>query len=179
MSLLSKELVVFAPACLLCPAFQANRQKSCSNWEQGIISFLIENKYSIIQMPCPESTFNNNNCGLGRRPHGIQFYENLDGFKNHCKELSENVLSQILNFYNNNFIVVVLGIEHSPTCAVNYMYTRQGTVKRSGIFIGVLSQLISKKKLEISIIGINKRFPSKAIGSMEKLSTLKGKIANG
>ena len=78
--------------------------------------------------------------------------------------LGDQVLLQIDAFYNNGYMVdAIIGIEHSPTCAANYMYTCHGTQKRQGIFIQYISSMIDERGYQIPIIGINRRFPQKAI----------------
>ena len=66
--------IVFVPACLLCPAYQAHSKKNTVAWACQWRSFLSENNLGVVQMPCPEASFDSVECGLGRKPHGITFY---------------------------------------------------------------------------------------------------------
>lgn len=128
--------VVFVPGCLFAPELQACKKEKNWDWAYLWMEFLCKSGCNIIQMPCPESSFECSLCGLGRKPHGVGFYEKLPGFCEHCVVLSEKVVWEILEFKKNGYdILAILGIEHSPTCAANYMYTHQGMVKRSGIFM--------------------------------------------
>lgn len=167
----SSELIVFVPACLLCPQFQAKKEGGEELlWQHDILSYLVENAYSIVQMPCPESTFEHTCCGLGRTSHGIQFYEGLPGFVDYCQKLSRVVFEEIYTFHiNGHKVLAILGVEHSPTCAATYMYTRQGTVRRQGIFAEALLSLLDEWKVPIPIVGINRRFPQKLIKKLEDL----------
>lgn len=164
---LYNEKVIFVPSCLLCPVCMAKKLNQTTVWRKEIIFYLNDNGYSMFQMPCPEASFDNCNCGLSRSPHGIKFYEELVGFKDHCYKLGDHVMSQIDAFYMSGYSVfAVMGIEHSPTCAASYIYTRKGTQKRRGIFMEYLSQMIYNRGYQIPLIGINRRFPHKAIKSL-------------
>jgi len=159
--------IVFVPSCLLCPLLMAKKTDQSDHWRQGIIFYLNDKGYSIMQMPCPEASFPNYDNGISRKPHGIKYYEELVGFRDHCNKLGDQVLTRIDAFYNNGYIVdAIIGIEHSPTCAANYMYTHQGTQNRKGIFIQYIAQKIKERGYLIPIIGINRRFPNKAIQSL-------------
>lgn len=162
--------IVFVPACLLCPLLMAKKGSHNELWRDEILSFLNKEGCSIIQMPCPEASFPNFSCGISRRPHGIKFYEELTGFKEHCYKLGNQVLIQIDAFYDNRYKVsAIIGIEDSPTCAVNYMYTNQGRQKRKGVFIQYLSSEFQKRGYDIPIIGINRRYPQKAIQVLKEI----------
>ena len=155
------------PSCLLCPLLMAKKASQDQPWRHLIISYLNEQGYSIMQMPCPEASFPSYDCGIKRSSHGIKYYENLAGFRNHCHELGSQVLSQIDAFYSNGYKVhAILGIEHSPTCAASYMYTHNGTQNRQGIFIQYLAYRINERGYSIPIIGINRTYPQKAIRTL-------------
>lgn len=155
------------PSCLLCPLLMAKKTDQDLPWRHFIISYLNDQGYFIMQMPCPEASFPSYNYGIKRGPHGIKYYEELAGFRNHCHELGDQVLSQIDAFYSNDYKVhAILGIEHSPTCAASYMYSNHGTLKRQGIYIQYLSHKINERGYVIPIIGINRRYPEKAIRSL-------------
>lgn len=166
----SHNRVVFAPACLLCPSLQAGGLAKENSWRKGFIDLFSQLDLNIIQLPCPESSFGGYITGLSREKHGIKYYENLDGFVQHCNELSNNVIKMIAAMVSNHYeIVAILGIEHSPTCAANYMYTNQGTIKRKGIFLSMVHQGLQDRKICIPLIGINRRFPNKSIQGLKRL----------
>ena len=165
----NKDMIVFVPSCLLCPLYMAKKGNQSELWRKTIINHLINEEYSIVQMPCPEVSFPNYRCGLVRIPHGIKHYEELEGFKEHCFKLANQVIFQIEAFYINGYKVsAILGIEHSPTCAASYMYTNKGTQKRQGIFIQYIAQRLKEREYLIPIIGINRRYPNKVIQSLMK-----------
>ena len=64
--------------------------------------------------------------------------------------------------------IAIIGVEHSPSCAANYMYTHTGMKKRKGLFLSHLCAEMEKNGLVYSVIGINRRFPKKAIKDLTK-----------
>ena len=115
-------------------------------------------------MPCAETEFKNS---LIREPKGITKY-NTKEFNEHCKILANKVTKQIKDLIESNYeIVAILGIEQSPSCCVNYIYTNKGTEKRMGLFIQELYE--NTKELNIPIIGINRKYINKSLTELEKL----------
>lgn len=177
---LSHDKIVFVPACLLCPVLMANRKNKEALWRRDLLDYLNENDYSMLQLPCPEASFYHPNCGINRKPHGIQYYENLFGFEDHCAKLAYEVKTEIEAFLNKGYSVsAILGIEHSPTCAVNYMYTHQGTKKRRGIFFKYLSDVIDYNRFQIPLVGINRRYPTKTIQALAEIEKDKERYCFG
>ena len=161
---LYKDKIIFVPSCLLCPVYMVKKERPDVLWREEIVSYLNKSGYSMIQMPCPEASFPNYNCGIKRIPHGIKYYERLMGFKEHCYSLGNQVISQIVALYVGGYsVTAIMGIEHSPTCATSYMYTSQGTQKRQGIYTEYLSKMLKERGYQIPLLGINRRFPQKAI----------------
>ena len=162
--------VVFVPGCLLAPAFQAGDGEKKYSWASEWVEFLGKSGYNIVQMVCPESSFDSPEGGLDRKPHGVGFYENLPGFCQHCLLLSDKTAKSISAFARNGYhVLAIIGIEHSPTCASSYMYTHLGMQKRSGIFMGYLKEALNREGLSIPMIGINRRYPQKSITKLAKL----------
>ena len=161
------KVVVFVPGCLLCPALQAGSSEKNSSWPEAFRTVWEKYPVGLMQMPCPEATFPDGLNGLGRLPHGIQYYEMLEGFRTHCTRLAQQTADHILSFQRTGYTVAVAGIEHSPTCAVSYMYTRQGTVRRAGLFLDRLMNTLAATSTDVSYIGINRSFPRKAVKALE------------
>ena len=157
---------VFVPFCLLAQAYQAQGIVKYE-WKSSIkpfVELLINNNINIIQMPCAESSFNDN---LIRNPAGLSKYNN-DEFNNHCEILAENTAKQIKNVINSGYkIIAILGIEQSPSCCVNYIYTNHGNEKRKGLFIDKLAKKIHK--YNIPIIGINRKYINKSLSQLDEL----------
>lgn len=163
---------VFVPFCLMAQAFQAQGLVKYE-WKGTIKPFLellIENEINIVQMPCAESTFKNN---LVRKPMGIKKYDTKE-FNAHCEQLAYDVANQIETICRNGYrVLAIMGIEQSPSCCVNYIYTNKGMEKRMGLF---MEKLYSKiKEYKIPIIGINRKHIRK---SLEELKSVIEKNAN-
>lgn len=158
------EYFVFVPFCLLAQAYQAQGIVKYE-WKSSIkpfVNLLIDNNINMIQMPCAESTFHNN---LIREPKGLTKY-NTDDFNKHCERIAKEVSNQIKQLIESNYkVIAILGIEQSPSCCVNYIYTNHGNEKREGLFIGKLHDKI--KDYNIPIIGINRKYINKSLKQLE------------
>lgn len=159
--------VLISP-CILSPGFQAER-KGGKHWGYPFIELLMKHEVDIIPMPCPESAFGSIPSGLQRGKHGIDYYLSLNGYQEFCMRLAE----QSAELYEDMFLggyhfICMLGVEHSPTCAVNYLYSHHGMLKRSGIFWGLLQEKLGLCSLTIPQIGINRSCPRKAFNLLEK-----------
>lgn len=162
------KVVVFVPGCLLCPGLQAGDSEKNRTWPEVFRTLWEKYPVNLVQMPCPEVSFPDGFAGLGRAAHGIRHYEALEGFRAHCFCLAQEIVNQLLSFQRAGYAVAaVVGIEHSPTCAVNYMYTSQGTIRRAGIYLDILMDMLSVADIDITYIGVNRRFPHKAVNALE------------
>ncbi len=157
---------IFIPFCLMAQAYQAQGIVKYE-WKSSIRPFMdliLDHDINIIQMPCAETEFKNS---LIREPKGITKY-NTKEFNEHCKTLANKVTNQIKNLIESNYeIVAILGIEQSPSCCVNYIYTNKGMEKRMGLFMQELYE--NTKELNIPIIGINRKYINKSLTELEKL----------
>lgn len=157
---------IFIPFCLIAQAYQAQGIVKY-DWKatiKPIVQLLIDNDINLIQMPCAESTYNNS---LIRKPQGINKYDTLD-FNEHCEKLAEEVFKQIHLIYDSGYkIIAVLGIEQSPSCCVNYIYTNKGMQKRKGLFMDKLYEKV--KDLDIPFVGINRKYINKSFKEIEKI----------
>lgn len=156
---------VFIPFCLMAQAFQAQGIVKY-DWKASIKPFmnlLIEKDINIIQMPCIEASYNNS---LIREPKEISKYDTLE-FNKHCEKLASEVAEQIIEVSRNYKVIAILGIEQSPSCCVNYIYTNKGMEKRKGLFMDKLYEKI--KYLDIPIIGVNRKYINKSLKELEKV----------
>ena len=100
-------------------------------------------------------------------------YENGCGLKtenvnNTCEVLAEEVSKQVHMICKNGYdVIAILGIEQSPSCCVNYIYTNHGMEKRKGLFMDKLCKKI--EDLDIPIIGINRKYINKSLKELEKI----------
>lgn len=162
---------VFIPFCLICQAFQA-RGIVRYDWRgtiKPIVEELVKQDINLVQMPCPESQFGGYNKGLERNPNGIEVYD-TPPFRELCDKLSSETIDMIKAILLNGYeIMAILGIEYSPSCAVNYQYTNKGTIRRRGIFIEILKNKLDKEGIEIPFIGINRRGIKKSLSEVKEL----------
>ena len=141
--------------CILSPGLQAAK-KDGIHWGYQFIQLLMKYKIDIIPLPCPESTFNGFQMGLRRNKHGIDYYESLEGYDEHCKNLAKKSVNVIEDMQKGGYrFICIIGIEHSPTCAMNYMYSNRGTLKREGVFTQLLKEELEMHMIRIPGLGIN------------------------
>jgi predicted secreted protein len=162
---------IFVPFCLICQAFQA-RGIVKYEWKASInpiIEELIKNDVNIIQMPCPESQFGGYEGGLRREPHGASFYSSKE-FSEVCEKCAEEVLDKIRGILKNGYeILGIVGIEMSPSCAVNYQYSNKGMIKKSGFFIEKIKEKLKNEKIEIKFVGVNRKSIQRSLEEIKKL----------
>lgn len=158
---------VFVPFCVLSQAYQADGivKYEHKGILKPIMQVLMDHDVNIIQMPCAESGF----CGLIRKPQGLSKY-NTEEFNKHCSELTQNVVKQIIDIKKAGYeVVAIMGIEHSPSCCVNYIYTNKGMEKRKGLFIEKVYNQLLENNIDIPMIGINRKYIKKSCEELEKL----------
>lgn len=159
---------IFVPFCLMAQAYQAQGIVKY-DWKgtiKPIMQLLIDNDINIVQMPCAESLYNDN---LIREPKGLSKYDTLE-FNSHCEHLAELVFKQIKNIIAAEYeVLAILGIEHSPSCCVNYIYTNKGMEKRKGLFIDKLFNKLQKENINIPIIGVNRKYIKKSLDEINKI----------
>ena len=157
---------IFVPFCLMAQAYQAQGIVKYE-WKSSIkpiMQLLIDNDINIIQMPCTEASFNDS---LIREPKGLSKY-NTDEFNKHCQKKADQVIYEIKSIINSGYeVIAILGIEQSPSCCVNYIYTNKGNEKRKGIFIEKIYECL--KEYNIPIIGINRKYIRKSLIELEKV----------
>ncbi len=162
---------IFIPFCLICQAFQA-RGIVRYGWHgtiKPIMEELIKQDINLVQMPCPESKFGGYEKGLKRGPNSIETYD-TPAFRQICEELAIETIDKIKAILSNGYeVIAILGIEYSPSCAVNYQYTNKGTIHRQGIFIEILRTALEKEGIEIPFVGINRRGIKKSLIEIKKL----------
>lgn len=162
-----KRAILIAP-CILSPGLQVEA-KPGEHWGYPFVRMAMENNVNQILLPCPESMFGGFREGLQRDKHGIDYYMSLDGYQEHCILLARKSIQMILDMQSGGYnFIGLLGVEHSPTCAVNYMYSKQGMLKRSGIFYGLLESGLEQHGLLLTPIGINRTHPRKALTLLER-----------
>ena len=118
-----------------------------------LISMLMENNINIFQMPCPELEYDS----LQRQPHGKSFYDKPTN-RIICRKISEVVADQMAMLIKGGYrIEAIIGIDRSPSCAVNIISAgqRKGSITGKGIFIEELNKVLNKRGIKIPFFGIN------------------------
>lgn len=155
---------VFVPFCLLAQSYQAKGIVKY-NWSSTIkpfVELLMDNDINIIQMPCTEATYNHS---LIREPMGISKYDTKE-FNKHCEIKAKEVGEQIKEIITSGYeVVAILGIEQSPSCCVNYIYTNNGTENRKGLFMEKLYKEV--KEYNIPFIGINRKYINRSLNELK------------
>ncbi len=160
---MNERYAVLVAPCIISPGFQVATKNT--HWNHMFINVMLEFDIDIIPLLCVESTFKGYDCGLKRNKHGIDYYSSNSDFIEHCNKASCAISKNILNMIKGGYkFIAILGIEHSPSCAVNYIYTyNKGMLKRSGLFFDSLKKDLSNIDISIPFIGINRRYPTKAL----------------
>lgn len=81
-----------------------------------VVELLINKDFGIIQLPCPEI----NLYGIKRWGHVKEQFD-TPYFRENCISLLKPIINQIEDYKNNGYeIALVLGIDGSPSCGINY-----------------------------------------------------------
>lgn len=156
------KIVLVAP-CILHPFLQAVLPADESHWGTPFTELLHASDVKIIPLACTETEF----CGNHRKKHGIHYYSSLAGYAEFCSQKAAETFVDIQNStMQGEKTLICLGIEHSPSCAVSYMYSKEGTLKRKGIYFEALAELMSNHGIECIMIGINRKYPRKAYNAL-------------
>lgn len=160
------EYFIFVPFCLIAQSYQAQGIVKYE-WRSSIkpiVELILENDINIIQMPCSEASFNNS---LIREPKGLKKYDTKD-FNEHTASLAKSVANNIKEVINSGYkVVAILGIEQSPSCCINYIYTNEGMKNTKGLFMDKLYEEI--KDYNIPFIGINRKYVNKSLKELKKV----------
>lgn len=159
------------PFCLLCQAFQAQGIVKYE-WKSSIkpiVQKLMDNEINIIQLPCPESSFNGFSKSLVRDTMGLKGYD-TEEYRNHCRDICNEIIEMIKSILDNGYTIsIILGIEKSPSCAVSYIYTNKGMQNRKGVFFTILEEILLENNVVIPFIGVNRKNPKKALQKLDDI----------
>lgn len=159
---------IFVPFCLMAQAYQAQGIVKYEHKAtiKPIMRLLIENDINIIQMPCAESMSQE---GLIRLPKGITKYDTKE-FNKLCEDLALQTFNSIQRIIESKYeVIAVLGIEHSPSCCINYIYTNKGMKKRKGLFMEKLYKKLSENNIDVPFIGINRKCINKSLREIQDI----------
>lgn len=156
---MQKTIVILAAPCILNADLQAVAPIEDVHWGSIFSNLMHEKGVEVFALPCTESDF----CGIPRIKHGLDYYQALNGYPEYCNKLAFKTAQEVQRLtQGGKHVVACLGVEHSPSCAVSYMYTHHGTVKRAGIFFESLFTYLEQMNIQIVKIGINRKHPRNA-----------------
>ena len=127
--------VTFLAYCLLDQNARAEGIAEHAGPVTEILMTLIRNRVGMVQMPCPEL----HHEGFDRPPHPKSWYDNEE-FRDVCRKCAEQV-SELAGKYvkNKHKIVGIIGVENSPSCAVEVLQVKGNGERRlekgRGVFI--------------------------------------------
>ncbi len=108
--------IIMVAQCLVNPYCRVHVLGQNFPLSRELMVYLMEKRVGVVQYLCPETSA----LGLMRNPQGRQQYDNVY-FRSHCKELLKGPMLMIKEFLRNNYrLTCFLGLEHSPTCGVNW-----------------------------------------------------------
>ncbi len=164
--------IVFLAHCILNSNAIAVGPKTPTIWPamiNEVLSFLMEKKVSIVQLPCPEQPI----FGFIR---GSQTKTDMDTseYRKHCRIIAENVTNLVEGYIKNGFKVLCLvGKRGSPSCGVKKVWIRRNKeeveVEGKGIFIEELLDEFRKKGLNIPFIDFERTEVEECLKNLDKL----------
>jgi len=166
------ERFVLVPFCVLSQSFHAEGLVKYE-WKgviKPIVQILMDHDVNIIQMPCMETIFNGGPAtGLNRKPKGMKHYD-VPEFQDACKTEAKKVLEQVKGIIQSGYTVsAILGMEYSPSCAVNIQYPpKKGELNR-GVYIRELAKLLKEENLNIPMLGINRKAINPTLKRLESI----------
>ena len=163
-----KRYAVLVPACMLAPGLQVEKKPGV-HWGYEFLNCIMHFQVDVIPLPCSESTFCGFENGLRRKKRGVLRYEALEGYVEHCAQLAEQKAMQIADMQAGGYqFLCMLGVENSPSCAVNYIYSNNGPLKRAGIFYQLLQNELKLRGINVPAIGILRGKHKKAMALLEE-----------
>jgi len=143
--------VAFLAYCLLDQNARAKGLAKYSGPVSEIVEILTKYGIGMVQMPCPEMLYTN----LDRIPHPRNWYDNKE-FRSVCRKCAEQVAELVDKYVRNYYqIVAIIGVEHSPSCAIEVSQTIDDSDTTQGIFMQELLEELRVRRLnKIPMIGV-------------------------
>lgn len=111
-----------------------------------VVDLLRKHNVGFLQMPCPELTY-----AGAKRPGKTREEYDTPSYREHCRQIAISTAIQLEEFAKNDIkAIVVLGIQHSPSCDV-------GDSDETGILMEELTDELEKRRLKIPMHAINMR----------------------
>ena len=144
--------VAFLAYCLLDQNARAKGLAKYPGPVSEIVKTLTTSGVGIVQMPCPELLYKD----LNRMPHQRNWYDNKE-FRSVSRKCAKQVAGLLDKYVKNNYqIVSIIGIEHSPSCAIEASQAIENGDTTKGIFVQELLEELRIRRLNnIPIIGVH------------------------
>jgi predicted secreted protein len=139
---------------------------------------IVKSGVGVLQMPCPELLC----LGLDReaeikkRPsvnaEDTRIAVRMKEPRNQavCRRIVKDLVYQIEEYRKNGFeILGVVGINGSPTCAVERTWGEDREQEGPGVFIGLLGEELRRKSISLPMKGIRAAEPKKAVAAVREL----------
>ncbi len=143
-----------------------------------VVSTLLGSGVGIIQMPCPELVCLGLDRGveIGANP-SVEEEDTRIGARMRrsdaqrvCRKLADDIVYQIDEYKRNGFeILGLVGINGSPTCAVESTWSDGGEKTGPGVFVQLLTERLEKRSITLPMKGIKAVEPEKAVAAVREL----------
>ena len=155
--------IALVPPCILTSDQQSVRSNG-NYWGHPFVKKFRQYNMTCVSWICPEYSFNEFQPNLCCGKHSIHFYQALDGYNEHCEQLAEKFIQNVLDMgIVGNCSIFLFGVAYSPSCANSYIFSRKGVLKQPGIFLNILKTKLEIQEIKTKQIGINRRYPKKAL----------------
>ena len=170
--------VILVAHCLLNQNAKLDR---CAHYPGVILEAageIVKSGAGILQMPCPELLC----LGLDRETdkkakssiaaEDTRIAARMEEPRNRatCRRLVADLVYQVLEYQKSGFGVLgVVGINGSPTCAVERTWAEDGERDGPGVFIGILNRELGKESIFLPMRGIRPAEPKKAVAAVREL----------
>lgn len=151
---------VFVSHCLLAQGIMAEGiVKKFPGPVRPLLQFCLDHDINIMQMPCPETLCMSG--GLGRAPHGKDWYEQR-GLRETSRDIAKGQVKYMASLVDAGYsILAVVGVDFSPACGVSYLNRGRRVVKDQGIYVEELQSMLAEKGLDIPFVGFHQRWHKK------------------
>ena len=139
---------------------------------------VLDSGVGVIQMPCPEmlcfgldrQTDLNAQPSVEAEDTRIAIRLSEPAYRRMMQEMVEQLLFQILEYRKHGFEVLgVLGINGSPSCAVEQTWVADAPQEGSGVFIEILMATLEKNDIHLPMRGIRAAEPGHAVAAVRAL----------
>lgn len=164
--------VVFVVHCILNSNAIAVGPKTPAIWPamvNEVLSFLMEKKVSIVQLPCPEQPI----FGFIRKSQTKTDMDTLE-YRKHCRIIAKNVTNLAEGYVRSGFkVLCLIGKRGSPSCGVKKVWIKKDgmdvEVEGKGILIEELLYEFKKRELDIPFIDFERTEVEECLKNLGRL----------